>query len=312
MCECVSDVGDSRRSESGCRRAAGRQLWLTRRLSALALSDTLPPGGRSLFCVVGADLVIFDLDDTLFNHVGAARDAVAAWLLNRDVEPTEELIGVWFDAEARNIALWHRGELDWQGQRRARIAEMLDAIGARSSDSDSLDRLFGDYLAHYEAGWSAFPDVEPMLEELEREQIRIAVLTNGADYQQRQKLAAIGLEHRVGPVYCSDVIGFAKPDVRAFRHVCEQLGTDPSVAVSVGDRYDLDVVAARDAGLSAVHLDRNETATGDERHRIHTLSDLLPLLTNSYRSSGGAASRPPVDNPDASCALIERDQQNER
>jgi putative hydrolase of the HAD superfamily len=230
--------------------------------------------------VVGADLVIFDLDDTLFNHVGAARDAVAGWLLNRDVEPTEELISVWFDAESRNVAAWHQGELDWQGQRRARVMEMLDAIGNPVSDADSLDRLFDEYLAHYEAGWSAFPDVEPMLEALEREPIRIAVLTNGADYQQRQKLVAIGLEQRVGPVYCSDVIGFAKPDVRAFQHVCEHLGTDPSAAVSVGDRYDLDVLAARDAGLSAVHLDRNVTGTGDERYRIHTLSDLPRLLAN--------------------------------
>jgi len=236
-------------------------------------------GARSLRRVARLTLIVFDLDDTLFDHTGAARDAVSGWLVDLGAEPSEERIGAWFDAESRHVAAWHRGELDWQGQRRARVAEMLAAIGRPTGNTEALDRSFADYLSRYEAGWRVFPDVEPVLQTLERDQIQIAVLTNGADYQQRQKLAATGLSQRVGPMFSSDVIGFAKPDGRAFQHVCEQLKTEPSAAISIGDRYDLDILAARAAGLNAVHLDRARTRPDDEPRRIHTLADLPPFLT---------------------------------
>jgi putative hydrolase of the HAD superfamily len=104
--------------------------------------------------------------------------------------------------------------------------------------------------------------------------LQIAVLTNGADYQQRAKLAACGLSELVGPVFSSDVIGFAKPDPRAYRHVCEQLRVNPSHVVHVGDRYDLDVVAARAAGLNAIYLDRLDIGPEDEASRICSLVEL--------------------------------------
>jgi putative hydrolase of the HAD superfamily len=114
----------------------------------------------------------------------------------------------------------------------------------------------------------------PVLEWLASEGVEVAVLTNGADYQQRQKLAAVGLSDHVGPVFCSDTIGRSKPDRRAFLHVCERLGHEPGNVLSVGDRYDLDVLAARAVGIRAVHLDRNRTASGQDPHRINTLYEL--------------------------------------
>lgn len=234
---------------------------------------------RSLLAVARLALVIFDLDDTLFDHEGATREALAGWLVGLGVEPTEELVGAWFAAESRHVAAWHRGELDWQGQRRARVEEMLSVVGRPAGDPGSLERSFGEYLSRYEAAWRVFPDVEPALRALERERLEIAVLSNGADYQQREKLAAVGLSQRIGRVFCSDAIGFAKPDVRAFNYVCEKLGRDPSAVLSVGDRHDLDVVAARAAGLRAVHIDRANAGPADEPCRITSLVDLPRFLT---------------------------------
>ena len=95
-------------------------------------------GVRSLLAVARLALVIFDLDDTLFDHEGATREALAGWLVGLGVEPTEELVGAWFAAESRHVAAWHRGELDWQGQRRARVEEMLSVVGRPAGDAGSL------------------------------------------------------------------------------------------------------------------------------------------------------------------------------
>jgi putative hydrolase of the HAD superfamily len=225
-----------------------------------------------------AELLLFDLDGTLFDHESAARDAVCGWLLGLDVTPTDRLVDAWFDAETRYVAAWHRGELDWVGQRRERVREMLSLLGRPVDGSDALDASFDGYLTLYVQGWRAFPDVEPALVMLERSGIPVAVLSNGQDEQQRQKLAAIGLSGRVGQVFCSDQIGYSKPDIRAFRHACARLGVSPEGVLHVGDHYELDVVAARAAGLRAIHLDRTTTGPATEPARITALTELADLL----------------------------------
>ena len=224
------------------------------------------------------ELVVFDLDGTLFDHHGAARAGVSAWLSRLRIAADEQTLSLWFDAEERFVAAWNRGELDWQEQRRARIRHVLASLGHESGDDDAVDASFAIYLESYERAWRAFDDVVPALRAIADAGLRVAVLTNGADYQQRAKLAACGLTGRTGPLFSSDAIGAAKPDPRAYRHVCEQLDVDPSRAVNVGDRYDIDVIAARNAGLNAVHLDRDNQHSADDPTRIRTLDELSRVL----------------------------------
>jgi putative hydrolase of the HAD superfamily len=238
-------------------------------------------GLRSLVGVE-VDAVIFDLDGTLFDHQGAARDGAAAWLCHLGHAPTEELISRWFEAEERFFAAWHRGALDWQGQRRARIREMLGHLELAVGDDAALDANFAVYLAAYEQAWRAFDDATPALEALAAVRLPAAVLTNGTQAQQHAKLSACGLADLTTGLFSSDSIGFAKPDPRAFLHVCDVLELPPTRVLHVGDRHDLDVVAARDAGLLAIHLDRTDPRLPLSTGQITSLRDLpgrLGLVT---------------------------------
>lgn len=132
-------------------------------------------------------------------------------------------------------------------------------------------------LSRYEAAWRCFDDVEDAVGTVASAGLRVAVLTNGAQRQQDQKLEAVGLS-RIGPVLCSEALGFAKPDPRAYQQACHQLGVACDQVLHVGDRYDLDVVAARAAGLSAVYLDREDDGPRAEARRIGSLSQLDRFL----------------------------------
>ncbi|BFU43509.1 hypothetical protein KRMM14A1004_17460 [Krasilnikovia sp. MM14-A1004] len=101
-----------------------------------------------------------------------------------------------------------------------------------------------------------------------------AVLTNGDTAQQRDKLRRIGLDGRIGPVFTPADLGVAKPDPDAFRRACAHWGLPPHAVLSVGDRYDLDVLAARAAGLDAVQLDRLGAGPAGEPQRITSLREL--------------------------------------
>lgn len=228
------------------------------------------------------EALVFDLDGTLLDHVGSVRAGLASWLPSLGSSSTDELVGAWFDAEERHFTLWQTGEISFAEQRRRRLRDFLPLLGRHAGDDDALDREFEAYRSAYQRAWAGFDDVLPTLARLAREHpkpIR-AVLTNGAEAQQRAKLAALDLDRLLPTVFTAEALGVAKPDPASFHAVCHALRIEPSRVLHVGDRYDLDVVAARAAGLQAVHLDRSNIGPHHEQLRIRTLTELGDLFSS--------------------------------
>ncbi len=220
--------------------------------------------------------MLFDLDGTLLDHESAAAAALRAWLPSYGLsrEDIEAVIPLWSDLEDRHYRAWRAGEISFQEQRRRRIRDFLPAVGG-TVQAGQLAAVFAGYLTGYEAAWAAFDDAAPALRRIAAAGHRIGVLTNGDHAQQTAKLAAIGLLDLCGPVFASSELPAAKPDRRAYIEACRRLHVDPGHALMVGDNYELDVLAARAAGLSAIHLDRPADRSEPTSGRITTLHDLL-------------------------------------
>ena len=86
--------------------------------------------------------------------------------------------------------------------------------------------------------------------------LRIGALSNARQDLQTVKLARAGLGDRLEVLVGVDTLGFGKPDPRVFLEACRRLGTAPARTAYVGDELDVDAVAARQAGLVGVWLDR--------------------------------------------------------
>ena len=138
--------------------------------------------------------------------------------------------------------------------------------------------MFAGYLHSYEESWQAFDDARPALDALVGAGLVVAVLTNGTAAQQRSKVDRIGLAALLATVVSSEELGAAKPAPEAFLAACARIGSRPSRTLHVGDRQDLDVVAARAAGLLALHLDRFGREDEPPQGRISTLSELAQRL----------------------------------
>lgn len=67
------------------------------------------------------DVVVLDLDDTLFDHRGSAGRALATWLPTLHVPCATGVVAAWFDVEKRHVARWRAGEITFAEQRRARL-----------------------------------------------------------------------------------------------------------------------------------------------------------------------------------------------
>jgi putative hydrolase of the HAD superfamily len=201
--------------------------------------------------------VVFDLDNTLFDHTGSGERGVREWVAGLGIAPTDELVAEWFVIEDRVYPLWLAGELTHQGQRRERLRQFLPVLGLGVPEADDeLDEVFTGYLKRYQDNWVAYPDARPALEVARGNGWRVGVLTNGSTKQQNAKLEAIGLAAYVDVVCTSESLGVSKPDPLAYQRVCEALGVEPSETLMLGDNLQLDVIAARQAGLAARHLDR--------------------------------------------------------
>ncbi|WP_369069411.1 HAD family hydrolase [Kineococcus terrestris] len=235
----------------------------------------------------GLRAVVFDLDGTLFDHPSAALAGLRAWVASLGRTSSAQLEEAWLRAEERWFRAWREGEVDFAGQRRGRLRDVLPLLGLPVGDDDALDALFtGGFLPAYERAWAGYDDVAAALDVLRRSGLRTAVLTNGPGDQQNAKIAAIGLAGRLGPVLTAVELGFAKPDPRAFHAVCERLGLAPAEVLYVGDDHEVDVLGARAAGLRAAHLDRTGAGPLDEPDRLESLHDLAAHLGEGVRPAG--------------------------
>ena len=128
----------------------------------------------------------------------------------------------------------------------------------RISRSEWIRRI-GTTVGHDDAAreWLSAPGVidQMMLAEvdaLRRRGLCVALLTNGTDTIV-DELAALHLQGCFDAVFNSSSIGYAKPDPRVFRHVCDALRVQPSDVFFADDSL-VNVAAAVDAGLAAAHF----------------------------------------------------------
>ncbi len=117
-----------------------------------------------------------------------------------------------------------------------------------------------------------------------------AVITNGDQEEQTAKLDRFNHLPAFGRVFTSTELGAAKPAPECFLAACAQLGLAPERTIYVGDWLQGDAIAAHEAGLVGVWMDRG----------IHPDSD----APSTPQDSGGLPIQRIVA-PIQLCALVE-------
>jgi putative hydrolase of the HAD superfamily len=234
-----------------------------------------PPGRHDgVTTVVRA--VLFDLDDTLLDGDRAWRSGMDTLLARCPHVDRTAAFHAWQAAFQEHFPRYLAGELTFEQSRVARIRSFAGLLDVTVGTGGEL-AWFDDYLAGYEAGWTAFGDVAPCLSALAG--LRLGVITNGDGDQQRAKLAALDLAALFEVVIVSGDAGCAKPDPRIFHLAAGRLGLAPEQCLYVGDRRDSDALGARAAGMHAVWLNRRAASAPDDAvQEIATLAELAALL----------------------------------
>jgi putative hydrolase of the HAD superfamily len=119
------------------------------------------------------------------------------------------------------------------------------------------------------------PDAPRVLEELKREGLMLAVISNTEDGRIRDALETAGLASHFDLLVDSHVVGCRKPDASIFRLALGRLGVEARDAAFVGDSYAHDALAARAVGMRAILLDPFGLYPESVCPRIGGLGDLI-------------------------------------
>ncbi|CAM3650260.1 HAD family hydrolase [Kibdelosporangium persicum] len=222
--------------------------------------------------------VCLDIDDTLVDFTSAARSALFTLIGRDDMWPA------WQHTTDEYVARAVSGELDPRTMRLQRTKAFLTDMGVLLDD-ETVQVLEDRRQTQMCSGWRLFADALPCLDWMRAAGLKLAAVTNASGPAQRDKMACLGLTRFFDAVVIAGEVGMAKPDPGIFHAACEDLHVKPANAVHIGDRLDLDAIGARNAGLHAVWLNREDEPATQAPRDVHVVTDLaeLPsLLVSEY------------------------------
>lgn len=205
--------------------------------------------------------VIFDLDDTLFDHKSARRHALHRVHLEFDLLKNHFSFEVFFShwlSEAESIRTMS-SSLKESDQKFLRVQNLWKACGQLPTQQE-VDRLWKLYEEEFEKYWRLFPATVPLLKQLKGDGLKIGVITNGSSRLQRRKIEFFQLEPYFDSIIISEEVGCEKPAPQIFQKSLSDLKCSASEAIFVGDRFDVDVVGAHGSGVRAIWLNAGFTA----------------------------------------------------
>lgn len=200
--------------------------------------------------------VLFDLDDTLFDHRRSARAALCA------VHASFASAVAFADFERHHAhyleemhleVLAGRATLD--DARRERFRRVFAALGVRL-DPAGVHRAAAAYRDGYAGTRRAMDGAIDLLKAV-KPRAAISVVTNNLLDEQRDKLNVCGLSRYVDDLVASEDVGVSKPEAEIFRIALDRLRVAAHEAVMVGDSWRNDVAGAASAGIHAVWFNRD-------------------------------------------------------
>jgi HAD superfamily hydrolase (TIGR01549 family) len=228
--------------------------------------------------------VLFDLDDTLFDHHTTSLAGVTA--LQGHYPALQQMT---FDHLARLhseiLETLHsrmlQGEFSLDQARHERFRQLFAFCG-EAINEEQMAEATHLYRQAYLATRRTVPGALPLLQQLHG-RVRIAIVSNNVLTEQQDKLAQLGLAPYVDDLIVAAEVGVAKPEPAIFHEALRCCQCMAAEAVMVGDSWAADIVGAARLGIRSIWLNRHGAACPDptmaaEIDALEPVDALLALI----------------------------------
>jgi putative hydrolase of the HAD superfamily len=209
--------------------------------------------------------VLFDLDDTLVDHLHSARTALLAVQAQyecfqpvsfAELEHTHrELL------EHYHLNVLH-GSMTLDEARMERFRQLFLRYGESVSQTTAQE-VVTLYRHGYLGAERPVAGAIALLQRLRANDLRIGIVTNSTVEEQVGKVKRMKLDGLFDTLVVSEAVGTPKPDPRIFDYALQQLGCACHEAVMVGDSWSADIMGARAANIRAIWFNRYSSKCPD-------------------------------------------------
>ena len=204
--------------------------------------------------------LLLDVDDTLISFKECEKQALIQVFLKYNIPATEENLKNYHDI---NESLWQdmeKGKIKKHLIGKVRFQKFCESVDADVKNADKMNK---DYMAALREQAILIDGAIEFLQDVE-DYATIAIVTNGTESVQLNRLKISGIADFADGVYTSEKLGVTKPNKQIFLAALKDLGVEKTDKVLVvGDRLQSDIKGGINAGLDTcwVNFDNAENNT---------------------------------------------------
>jgi putative hydrolase of the HAD superfamily len=219
--------------------------------------------------------VLFDLDDTLFDHRRSARAALQE--VHRVHAPGFDFAA--FERHhSRYLEEMHlevlAGRIGLDDARRERFRRVFLALGVTLGAADT-DAVASAYRDGYMIARRPLHGAAELLAAV-KAHAQVVIVTNNLLEEQQDKLEYCGLARFIDVLVASEDVGVSKPDRGIFDIALGRAGVDAPDTVMVGDSWANDVAGARAAGIRAIWFNPERKPRPSDLDGVREIHALQP------------------------------------
>jgi putative hydrolase of the HAD superfamily len=235
-------------------------------------------------------IIIFDLDDTLYN---------ATWLTNK--------------SRRGGLLMMQEKGLQLNIEKAMQVLnQIVEEFGSNSSDHYDIflqriknlpdivknqDFSISKYIAAGIMGYhkikvrylKPYKDVKESLEKLKELGFKLSIISDGIAVKQYEKLLRLNITDYFDWVFITDEVGIKKPNPELFKYCIEKMNVSPSDTIYVGDNLDKDIEPCNAIGMHTVLIHRGGKydpnfpknkiqSTVKPEFEIHSLSEIFKII----------------------------------
>ena len=221
--------------------------------------------------------VLFDLDDTLYDHRYSSRKGLQSLKNKYDCFKDTELdvLELEYLTVLNKIHLSKvlTGLSTIEEARIERYKIFFSKFDV-NADLEFISEARKIYSGSYMTNQRAVPGAAELLEAL-KSKVKIGIVSNNLLKEQLSKINNIGIASYLDEIVISEEAGFIKPSPEIFQIVLNKLGCKAEESVMIGDSWETDIMGAKNTGIRAIWFNRYGNKNPDSSPVVE-IKSLIP------------------------------------